>query len=76
MLSLHAYNFAGKDKPADYYSMHPMSETATNHINTNKAETYVNLLLSYVISKALSLQQIKAATNANPCFHDSNGKAS
>ena len=68
-LHLQEYNFStthtkGLDNPSDFLSRHPSSDTS--RIQEQTAEEYVNFLAIHATLKAMSLDDIKQATENDP----------
>ena len=56
---------AGSNSPADYMSRHPLRQSKQTSREEKVAEKYINFLADVVIPKAMTLEEVKLATQAD-----------
>ena len=69
VLRLQPYRFvvqykAGADNPADYLSRHPVPNNNPSHI-AEETEEFINFVTKYAVPKAMTIDEISEATNAD-----------
>ncbi|CAB3990014.1 Hypothetical predicted protein [Paramuricea clavata] len=70
-LRLQSYNFQihycpGHDNPSDYISRHPMNTTSMTSQDSENSEYYIQFIAESTTPKAMTLQQIRLATQNDP----------